>query len=75
MDMAGWVVLTGGWMVWQGQLHPALIEALPVVSQVTGMAMTVGLFIAGALAITIFSFLVGAIGLLLVRRRKTRQVA
>ena len=75
LAMAGWLVVTVGWMVWQGQLHPALIEALPVVSQVTGMAMTVGLFIAGALAITIFSFLVGAIGLLLVRRRKTRQVA
>ncbi|WP_197922415.1 efflux RND transporter permease subunit [Thiosulfatihalobacter marinus] len=75
LAMAGWLVVTVGWMVWQGQLHPALIEALPVVSQVTGMAMTVGLFIAGALAITVFSFLVGAIGLLLVRRRKTRQVA
>lgn len=73
--MVGWLVVTLGWMAWQGQVHPALIEVWPLMAQVTGMAMAVGLFIAGALAIAILSFLAGGVGVILVRRRKIRQLA
>ena len=70
-----WLAVTLGWTVWQGQLHPQLVEWVPALDLVDGIAMTFGAFIVGALAISLIVYALSAVGTLFTMRRRRRAAS
>ncbi|MEP2531290.1 efflux RND transporter permease subunit [Shimia sp.] len=67
--LVGWLAVTLGWTVWKGGLHPELVALVPAMGNVQGIGMTLGVFAAGALVITLVAYVLGLSGVLLSRRR------
>jgi multidrug efflux pump subunit AcrB len=68
--MAGWGVFTLGWALWQGTLHPALIEAAPALGQRAPGPAALVLFVAGAAVIAISGYVLGALAYAIGARRR-----
>ena len=65
----GWGAMTLGWVIWHGTLHPVLAEALPALANVSPLNAALLIFVAGAGAVALGGYILGALGFL-VRRRK-----
>ncbi len=55
-----WLVLTLGWTLFEGSVAPALSWAVPALASVTSPAVALGLFIGGAMVVSIVSFVLAA---------------
>jgi hypothetical protein len=64
-----WGAATLGWAIWQGALHPYLADALPMLASFSPVNAALLLFIGGALAVSMFGYLIGALAFVLRRKR------
>ncbi|GAA6182506.1 MULTISPECIES: efflux RND transporter permease subunit [unclassified Shimia] len=69
LAIATWMVLTLGWMVVYGALHPALLTLLPYLGMVTSPIMALLLFCAGALVASVCAYGMGAVWMMWRSRR------
>ena len=65
-----WGGATMGWVAVTGGLHPALVELLPELGAMTPRSAALLLFLAGAALIALVGYIVGAVALLLSRRKR-----
>ncbi|MDQ2093820.1 efflux RND transporter permease subunit [Rhodalgimonas zhirmunskyi] len=75
LAMLGWLAATLGALAWNGALWPGLALVLPaaVVSS-TSVALALGLFLAGVLALAVGVFVVAALVYLVVRLRRGPEI-
>jgi multidrug efflux pump subunit AcrB len=65
----GWCGATLGWVIWQGQLHPVIAQALPRLADASPLNAALLVFVAGAALVALAGYLLGAVAFLLRRRR------
>ena len=65
----GWGALTLGFAAINGPLHPAIQQAAPRFGDMSAMPAAFLLFVAGAAFMAIFGYVIGAVAMLLRRRR------
>lgn len=65
-----WLVVTMGWPVMTGAMMPGLVGFLPALASPPAMLVGLGLFLVGVLAIVVLAYLIGAVAMLLRRRRR-----
>ncbi|WP_299871687.1 efflux RND transporter permease subunit [uncultured Sulfitobacter sp.] len=66
--VAGWGVLTLGWALWQGALHPALTQMIPALAERGAGSTALLLFIVGAAVVAFVGYVLGALAFVLSAR-------
>ncbi|MBO9406428.1 efflux RND transporter permease subunit [Shimia sp. R9_1] len=72
--LTGWLVMTMGWMVLQGQMHPLLGQIVPALAGVTTPIMALLVFILGAGLVCVLGYGAAA-GWMLYRARRSEASA
>jgi multidrug efflux pump subunit AcrB len=61
MVLAAWGAATLGIAIWQGQMHPVLVDALPMLATIAPMLAALVAFTGGAAIVAVLGYIIGAL--------------
>ena len=75
LPISAWFAGTMGWVLFNGSIHPTLAQLLPQVETDNPLRLSMMLFIAGALVLTLVVYAVSALSYALARRKSRARSA